>query len=446
MKKIYSLTMLLMMGLAFTACGSDDDDDNNTNTETTDFNIVNTTPLVDQDSYPSNTTEASYSNKQFGQQAINDCVDLVSELEAANSVIAQSKLTEQQEAYLRKVLENLVSNVIVPTYTDLADDVEDLEETLNGLTVNTITQAQINEACEDFKDARENWERSEAFLMGAASDFDVDPTIDSWPLNRSLLLTYFQSGMNDEMLEDATILGFHALEFILFRNGQPRKVAELQGNDTYTNFEKITGAQELAYAQTICKLLKERCFQLQVAWEGATDKNASRVAVVKAAGLDYLTAGGLSYGDNLTLAGISGSKSSFPTLKAAIAQVLSDDEGSCVGIANEVGTAKIANPFAAADIAYVESPYSYNSITDFRDNIRSIRNVWLGSTNKTANQYSFHTFFASVNKESVNKSLEQTYVSAIESISQMPAPFVKYCSIVWGKNFDDPDNWDSISE
>ncbi len=446
MKKIYSLTMLLMMGLAFTACGSDDDDDNNTNTETTDFNIVNTTPLVDQDSYPSNTTEASYSNKQFGQQAINDCVDLVSELEAANSVIAQSRLTEQQEAYLRKVLENLVSNVIVPTYTDLADDVEDLEETLNGLTVNTITQAQINEACEDFKDARENWERSEAFLMGAASDFDVDPTIDSWPLNRSLLLTYFQSGMNDEMLEDATILGFHALEFILFRNGQPRKVAELQGNDTYTNFEKITGAQELAYAQTICKLLKERCFQLQVAWEGATDKNASRVAVVKAAGLDYLTAGGLSYGDNLTLAGISGSKSSFPTLKAAIAQVLSDDEGSCVGIANEVGTAKIANPFAAADIAYVESPYSYNSITDFRDNIRSIRNVWLGSTNKTANQYSFHTFFASVNKESVNKSLEQTYVSAIESISQMPAPFVKYCSIVWGKNFDDPDNWDSISE
>jgi len=446
MKKIYSLTMLLMMGLAFTACGSDDDDDNNTNTETTDFNIVNTTPLVDQDSYPSNTTEASYSNKQFGQQAINDCVDLVSELEAANSVIAQSRLTEQQEAYLRKVLENLVSNVIVPTYTDLADDVEDLEETLNGLTVNTITQAQINEACEDFKDARENWERSEAFLMGAASDFDVDPTIDSWPLNRSLLLTYFQSGMNDEMLEDATILGFHALEFILFRNGQPRKVAELQGNDTYTNFEKITGAQELAYAQTICKLLKERCFQLQVAWEGATDKNASRVAVVKAAGLDYLTDGGLSYGDNLTLAGISGSKSSFPTLKAAIAQVLSDDEGSCVGIANEVGTAKIANPFAAADIAYVESPYSYNSITDFRDNIRSIRNVWLGSTNKTANQYSFHTFFASVNKESVNKSLEQTYVSAIESISQMPAPFVKYCSIVWGKNFDDPDNWDSISE
>ena len=202
----------------------------------------------------------------------------------------------------------------------------------------------------------------------------------------------------------------------------------------------------MAYAQTICTLLKQRCFQLQVAWEGETSTNSQRVAVVKAAKLDYTTNGGLSYGDNLTKAGISGSKSTFPTLKTAIAQMLSDDEGSCLAICNEVGTAKIANPFSAGDIAYVESPYSYNSIADFRDNIRSIRNIWLGSTDKTANTYSFHTFFASVKSDNVNAAVEGNYVRAIESISNMPAPFVKYCSIVWGKNFDDPDNWDSITE
>ncbi len=434
---------VLVMGLGFTACS---DSDNNNEVNNDQFSIITTTPQVDQDSYASNTTVANYSNQAFGQQAIDDCLSLIDGLEGASTTIATSKLSEEQEAYLRKVLETLVGNVIVPTYTQLADDVEDLEKTLNGLTVNNITQAQIDKACQDFKQARQHWERSEAFLMGAASEFDIDPTIDSWPLNRSLLLNYFNNGMNDEMLEDATILGFHALEFILFRNGQNRKVAELQGNDTYTNFEHITGAQELAYAQTICTLLKQRCFQLQVAWEGETAANANRVAVVKAAELDYKTSNGLSYGENLSKAGISGSKSSFPTLKAAIAQVLSDDEGSCVAICNEVGTAKIANPFSAGDIAYVESPYSYNSITDFRDNIRSIRNVWLGSTDKTANQYSFHTFFASVKSDKVNQTVESNYVAAIESISNMPAPFVKYCSIVWGKNFDDPDNWDSISE
>jgi hypothetical protein len=114
-----------------------------------------------------------------------------------------------------------------------------------------------------------------------------------------------------------------------------------------------------------------------------------------------------------------------------------------VAIANEVGTAKIANPFSAGDVSYVESPYSYNSITDFRDNIRSIRNVWLGSTNKKANKYSFHTFFASVKKDAVNTAVEGAYVSAIEGISNMPSPFVKYCSTIWNIAFEDDEDWET---
>ena len=420
MKKIFKYALLfataLTLSTGFTAC--DDDDD------------------------PKDPTEDMYKDRTYGNQAVDACANVVSKLEAANSTIAGSTLSSEQETYLRNVLKNLVSNVIVPTYTELADDVEDLEKTLNGLTVNTISQSQINEACDDFKDARENWERSEAFLMGAASDFDIDPTIDSWPLNRSLLLNYFNNGMNDEMLEDATILGFHALEFILFRNGQPRKVAEFQGNDTYKNFTGVSGAKELAYAQTICKLLKERCFQLQVAWEGEKAKNASRVAAVKAAGLEYTTENGLSYGENLTQAGVN-AKSTFPTLKAAIAQVLSDDEGSCVAIATEVGTAKIANPFSAGDISYVESPYSYNSITDFQDNIRSIRNVWYGSTSGTAASNSFNGFFASVGQTATNTSAVNAFNNAITRIGQMPAPFVKYCSTIWNIAFEDDEDWET---
>lgn len=436
MKKIFYSMAVLMMGLSFTACSSDDDNKN----DETDFNVTETTPVVDADSYSANTTAANFSVKSFGESAVDGCADIVSELESANAIIGSAKLTEAQEAYLREVLKNLVSNVIVPTYTKLADNTEALEKTLNGLTTSTITQAQIDEACKDFKAARMYWEQSEAFLMGAASDFDVDPTIDSWPLNRSLLLSYFNNGMNDEMLDDATILGFHALEFILFRDGQPRKVAELKGNDTYKNFENISGEKELAYAQTICTLLKQRTFQLQCAWDGG--KDASRLSVVKTAGLDYQTQKGLSYGDNLINAGVAGSNSSFPTLKDAIAQVLSDDEGSCLAIANEVGTAKIANPFSAGDVSYVESPYSYNSITDFRDNIRSIRNVWLGSTDKKANKFSFHTFFASVKKDAVNNNVENAYVSAIEGISNMPSPFVKYCCTIWNIAFEDDEDWE----
>jgi hypothetical protein len=419
MKTKFILAMALMMGaMTFTSCSSDDNDNSQ--------------------------SENSYKDRTYGNGAIDACDQTVTALGSANEAIAKAQLTEAQETALRQVLTNLVNNVIVPTYTDLADDVEDLEKTLNGLTVSTITQAQIDKACADFKAARQHWERSEAFLGGAASDFSIDPTIDSWPLDRAELLDYFKGGMTAEIEDESTILGFHALEFILFRNGQNRKVSELQGNDTYKNFESVSGADELKYAQQVCKLLKERCFQLQVAWEG--EKNAERVAVVKAAGLSYQTENGLSYGENLTKAGIAGSKSTFPSLKDAIAQVLSDDEGSCVAICNEVGTAKIANPFTNGDIAYVESPYSYNSITDFQDNIRSIRNVWLGSLDGNAAQGSFHSFFAAVGQTVMNVSVEDAFNSAINKIGGMPSPFVKYCSVIWNKNFDDPTNWESTTE
>lgn len=387
--------------------------------------------------------DEKYSDRTYGNQAIDACNTVVLQLQSANSQIAGFRLEQEHKDYLRNVLSHLVSDVIVPTYTDLADDVEVLEETLHGLTVSTITQDDINTACQYFKQARKNWELSEAFLMGAATDFNIDPTIDSWPLNRTMLLSYFNQGMTPDIQDDATVLGFHALEFILFRDGQPRKVAEFQGYDTYKNFEGVTGAQELEYAQVVCTLLKERTYQLQVAWEGETAANADRVAVVKAAGLEYKTpasGGTLSYGQQLTQAETN-PQSVFPTIQSAIAQVLSDTEGSAAAIANEVGTAKIANPFSQGDISYVESPYSYNSITDFQDNILSIRNVWYGSTDGTPAEYSFHGFFAAIGNTSTNTTVENAVNDAVAKIGAMPAPFVKYVSTIWNIAFEDDEDW-----
>ena len=415
------MSMAVMLGCLMVSCSDSDENSNDGGTDETNID---------------------YTNRAYGNTAIGSCATLVNELVKANTTIGSAQLSADQENYLRETLRNIVNNVIVPTYTQLGNEVEQLEATLHGLNTSTITQNDVNTACDHFKKARQYWELSEAFLMGAASDFDIDPTIDSWPLNRTLLLSYFKNGMSQEALEDATILGFHALEFILFRNGNPRQVSELQGNDTYKNFTSVSGAQELAYAQTICTLLKQRTYQLQVAWEGETAANKSRADVVKAANLDITTPYGLSYGSNLVNAGISGSKSTFPTLQTAIAQVLSDDEGSCVAIANEVGTAKISNPFSAGDISYVESPYSYNSITDFCDNIRSIRNVWLGSTDGTAAAYSMHGFFANVGLQNTNTAVESAYEQAIGSIVNMPAPFVKYVSTIWNLAFEDDESWE----
>lgn len=412
--KFAALFLAATMTTAFSSCSKDDDNVNN------------------------GVEETQFLDKTYGTQAMASCESLCDELTAANNVIGRASLTADQETYLKVVLANEVDNVIVPTYTALADAAEDLEKTLTGLDVNTLTQASIDKACEDFKICRQQWERSEAFLGGAASDFSVDPTIDSWPLSRSVLLNYFAGGMKESDLEkDESVLGFHALEFILFRNGKARTVEAFRTNDTYTLFENISGADELKYAQVVAKLLKQRTFQLQVGWEGETAKNASRVKVVKDAGLELTTEKGLSFGDDLKQAGTSSSK--YATVKDAVYQVLSADEGSCLAIANEVGTAKIGNPFGKGDISYVESPYSQRSILDFQDNIRSIRNVWYGTTDGSASTSvkSFHNFFVAVNKNEVNTSVINAFNNAINKIGAMPSPFVKYVSLLSGKTFSE---------
>lgn len=411
MKK-YLLLVAVLLTATFSFTGCKDDDDNKGG---------------DYD---------KYADKSFGNEAIDACNDLADALTAANSAITSSKNVSESE--LKAIIDNVVDNVIVKTYTNLADDTESLLNNLKGLNVNTLTQSAINSACADFKKARNHWELSEAFLGGAASDFDIDPTIDSWPLNRTLLISYLASGRTDfteDELDDASILGFHALEFILFRNGSPRAVSEFQGKDTYKGFENISGASELAYAQRICQLLYERTCQLQVSWEGETASNSTRVSVVKAAGLDYQTDKGYSFGANLKNAGNS-NISTFPTVADAVTQLLSADEGSCVGITDEVGNAKIANPFSSGDVSYVESPFSHNSITDFQDNIRSVRNVWLGSLNGKANSASFSKFFSD-HSTSRGQAVEDAYTTAIAKIGNMPAPFVKYVSTIWGVAYED---------
>ena len=229
-----------------------------------------------------------FNNKVYGQQAMNACEDVINQLNLAMTKIEKSNLTDAQKAELQQILENNVDNVIVPTYKNLADAAEKLQKSLGDLSANEITQANIDNACAAFKEARAWWEKSEAFLGGAASDFDIDPGIDSWPLNRDLLHSYFTTGQfSEEALDDQSILGFHALEFVLFRDGKNRTVAEFQSNDTYKGFTDVKGAEELKYAEAVAKELVRACYNLEVAW--SETPNAARLRAVQDADRDYVT-------------------------------------------------------------------------------------------------------------------------------------------------------------
>jgi hypothetical protein len=269
-----------------------------------------------------------------------------------------------------------------------------------------------------FLEARHWWELSEAFLFGAASDFGIDPHIDSWPLDEDAFNNLMASPNMIAMLaddEDGTVageqlgnalLGFHGIEYILFRDGEPRNVADI--NDDM-----------MTYALAVSRDLRNRCFQLEVSWNG----NAPQAHKDLMEELEFNTTVNSSsntYGENMTLAGQAGS--TYATFTNAL-EAIAD---GCIDIADEVGTSKIGKCHTGQDITYVESPYSQKSITDFYDNINSVKNAYMGGMeNQRDEALSLHTYI-----KEYNAALDTKAVNAIENaltkIQAMRAPFVQF--------------------
>lgn len=324
----------------------------------------------------------------------------------------------QKDEMYEKIIQQFTDHTVTVTYKNLADNTEMLEEKLQALKV-AKTDANVQAACEIFLEARAWWEKSEAFLFGAASDFGIDPHIDSWPLDLTALKKELgnASHIADMAAEDADVwagdhlgnalLGFHGIEYIIFKDGKAKPVSEIT-ND------------ELIYAAAVAGDLRNKCFQLQISWAGEDNVAQNRVEkVVDDLELSVTVANGdNSYQQNMLSAGKAGS--TYKTWTHAVQAIVD----GCKTIADEVGTSKIGKPHTGEDKNYIESPYSYMSITDFYDNIISIDNAYMGGIEGERNEaLSLHAYIASVNAELDTKTT--TAISnALAKIKAMKAPFV----------------------
>lgn len=312
---------------------------------------------------------------------------------------------------MQKIAKTYIKDVVNPTYTDLANYTQTLYEACTALyaaaNAGTMTQEHIDAACEAFKDARREWERSEAFLYGAASDNNIDPHIDSWPLDRDQL----ESALNNSTLiagfkgDDParfvynnnsnfdSVLGFHGMEFVLFRNGANRTVAALSGNDTDEGVTSVKGIDELAFLAAVAGDLRNMCYLLEYGWLGDT-ANTHKIFLYNNCKyvLDDTRYQGLSprsicYGDYLLKA--TTSTGYFTTWAATLANIFI---GGCSNICNEVYNQKLGQAYRVAIGApevseegeedssdYIESPYSKRSFIDYQDNIYSIKNTLYGT-------------------------------------------------------------------
>jgi len=167
--------------------------------------------------------------------AMDACAELESILKNdLKSYIANNSNNINTDAVLNPVVTQYVDAVVVPTYKSLKEKNDALYNAVIALADNPSNSA-FETACDAWITAREPWEKSEAFLFGPVDEMGLDPNMDSWPLDQNAIVQILNSqswsdlewseGDDEAAVESAqNVRGFHTLEFLLYKNGEPRKV------------------------------------------------------------------------------------------------------------------------------------------------------------------------------------------------------------------------------
>lgn len=340
---------------------------------------------------------------------------------------------DSQEKAFAPIIEDYVNCTVVPTYRGLADAAMSLSESCRAMCdagPSRLTSEMVEEAGRRWIAARRYWELSEAWLFGPADVYSIDPHIDTWPLDKAAMESMLRNSVQMAQMSDPDkageyvgsslgqgLLGFHAIEYMLFEPAdasavatQPRPVSRFTQNELY-------------YLAAVADDLRNCCLRLEASWadEGSVDQ--AKLDILDANELGY----DINYGFYMKNAGCAGSV--YVNYAAAIQELIIGAQD----IADEVGNQKIGNPIGSgieADPDYIESPYALNSITDFIDNLRSVRHVYCGYTlfegeTETYIRPAAHTLSAYV--ASADRDLDSRILgsidAAIAAISLMREPF-----------------------
>ena len=289
------------------------------------------------------------------------------------------------------------------------------------------SQAALDQACADWKVARANWENTEAFLFGAADVYSIDPHTDTWPVAANDLANVLRDEKAMSNLDNfiktanAGILGYHGLEYVLFREGQPRKI------DQITNLE-------YNYICAVAKDLYHATATLEACWD-SKESNAERQTIAKEYVATHLAIdddgnqeGALEGFQNFGKAFKNPGTGDWETALNATLEIIS----GCQDIIGEVGQSKIGLPYTGEDATYIESPYAYNSIIDFYDNIVSCKNALYGKMDATSPTEQSLIYFClnagNATLAAQAKAVQTKLDNALAKSKAMKAPFALYYS------------------
>ncbi len=239
------------------------------------------------------------------------------------------------------VLKDFVNSTALPQYSNLQNAALSLNNSVQTLSTSTTDENLIS-AQASWKNIRSTWEQCEGFLLGPVESDDYDPNTDTWPTDYtqmdSLLSSNNAFSTSDVEALPQTLRGYHPVEYLIFGIGGRKKAAD------------ITARQKQYLTSLSSDILNNNISELYNSWTAAPTKYAQEI----------INAGN---GSN-----------TYATRQAAFLSII----GAMSDICNEVGSEKMYDPYIYKDSFLTESPYSGNTLIDFKSNIIGVRNVYLG--------------------------------------------------------------------
>lgn len=283
----------------------------------------------------------------------------------------------------KQVFTDFSNSIVINNLKDLKANAQTLDLAIEQF-INSPSETTLSAAQQKWYSTRISWEQSEAFLFGPVATKELDPAIDSWPVNfvdiDSLINneTAFSDAFMDSL--NPNLKGFHPIEYLLFGTNKSRKYNDLT-------------PKQITYLGALAKHLSRITTQMLWEWD---------------------VAGG-NYGNLVVTAG-DASNTEFPTQKEAMLTIAS----GLLDIVEEVGDGKIGEPFVAKDATLEESPFAMNSWADFTNNMIGVRNVYTG---KYSTQATGLSNWVSVHNKSLDARIRQKIDAVVANLQAHTTPF-----------------------
>lgn len=292
------------------------------------------------------------------------------------------------------MLRDLVGNVLLPTYADLAVATEALHTELVALRA-TPDAATLARAQASYRAARAIQKFSEAMYFGPADDLLVTGgAIDAWPTDPAKLDAVIAGTTPLDVAEvaklGANLRGFPGLEYLLFVDG---------GVDAATvlaRFQEPTGARRAALADGLAADLAARCRKQSDAFAGPT-----------------------GYGAQIAEAGVSSSV--FASQKEGVDELLT----GLVNVTELMVMKKLAAPLGVqtdnvVQPALEEGPRSDSSLDDLRNNLLAVQALYTGARAPRAGEGFGNALHA--RSARIATHFEQALADALAKLDAIPKP------------------------